>query len=64
MPGIIRATLNDYGLDDETIDEHLIGWDGKHVTKPLLDIQGEVVDIERYELAASGKLGRLIKELR
>lgn len=63
MPGIIRATLNDYGLADGLIDLHLIGWDGRRVTKPLFDCDGRVVAIETYELAAGGKLARLIKQL-
>jgi hypothetical protein len=63
MPGIIRATLNDFGLADEAIDLHLIGWDGRRVTKPLFDCDGRVVNIERYELAAGGKLARLIRQL-
>lgn len=63
MPGIIRATLNDFGLPDELIDVHLFGWDGKRVTRPLFDCDGQVIDIERYDLAAGGNLGRLINDL-
>ena len=63
LPGLIRATLNDYGLDDLHIDAHLLGWDGKRITKPLFDCEGTVVEIERYDLAADDKLRKLIEQL-
>lgn len=59
LPGIIRATLNDYGIDDLLIDTHLLGWDGKRVTKPLFDTDGHVIDIERYDLVPDGPLDQI-----
>lgn len=63
LPGIIRATLNDYGLDDLTIDTHLLGWDGKRVTRPVFDCDGFVVEIKRYDLSDDAAVGRLIEHL-
>ena len=63
LPGLLRATLNDYGLDDLVIDEHMLGWDGKQITRPVFDCDGLVVEIKRYELAEDGNLGKLIEHL-
>lgn len=63
LPGIIRATLNDYGLDDLLIDASMLGWDGKRITKPLFDCEDIVIEIERYDLGDGAKLRRLIEHL-
>ena len=63
LPGIIRATLNDYGLDDLHLDTSMLGWDGKRVTKPLFDCDGFVVEVERYDLDDEARLRRLIEQL-
>ena len=63
LPGIIRVTLNDYGLDDLVIDTHLLGWDGRRITRPVFDWQGFIVEIKRYELSDDGALGDPIEYL-
>ena len=63
LPGIIRATLNDYGLDDLHIDIHLLGWDGKGITRPLFDYEGFVIEIKRYDLAEDDTVDRLSEHL-
>lgn len=63
LPGIIRATLNDYGLDDLLIDASLLGWDGRRITKPVFDCEGAVIEIERYDLADDKRLRKLIEQL-
>ena len=63
LPGIIRATLNDYDLDDLSIDVNLLGWDGKRITRPVFDCDGFVVEINRYDLSDDAAVGRLIEYL-
>lgn len=43
LPAIVRRYLNDRGLPDEIIDRELLGWNGRRITIPVFDADGEVL---------------------
>ena len=55
LPGIVRATLVDYGISEQVIDRRLVGWDGKHVTIPVHDTENRIVFFERWDASAIGE---------
>ena len=47
MPARIRAYLNARGITDEIIDRFRLGYDGKRITIPITNQQGEIAFIKR-----------------
>lgn len=50
LPPNIRRYLNDRGIPDKTVDNHLLGWSGSRITIPVFGRKGEVLQI-RYAKA-------------
>jgi DNA primase len=42
LPARVRQYLNSRGIPDETIDSHILGWNGWRITIPIYNKQGEV----------------------
>lgn len=49
LPGIVRATLLDYGVSSEVIDRYRIGWDGDAITVPIRSKSGRVEFFEAWD---------------
>jgi hypothetical protein len=47
LPEAIRRYLNNRGIPDHTVDEKLLGWNGKRITIPVFDLGGDVIQF-RY----------------
>lgn len=48
LPGLVRATLIDYGVSETCIERHQIGWDGRAITVPIRDQRGRLAFLERW----------------
>jgi DNA primase len=46
LPARIRQYLNGRGILDGTIDSHMIGWDGRRITIPISDRNGNIVSFK------------------
>ena len=55
LPGLARATLIDFGIADEVIDDALLGWDGDAITVPVCSHSSRVVFFERWDPARIGE---------
>ena len=54
LPGLVRATLEDFGVSGEIVDRHGIGWDGDAITVPVRTSTGSVSFVERWDPTAVG----------
>jgi len=49
LPGIVRATLLDYGISERVIATRQIGWDGRSITVPVRERRGGLAFFERWD---------------
>ena len=54
LPGLVRATLNDFGVSNEVIDRHQLGWEADAITVPVRSGAGRVVFFERWDPSEIG----------
>ena len=57
LPGIIRATLLDYGVSSEVIERRRLGWHRESVTVPVESADGHVAFFEMWDAAEIGIAG-------
>jgi hypothetical protein len=48
-----RAFISKRGIDEESIEEFEIGWDGQRYTIPIYDKNGKLVNVRKYKMGAS-----------
>jgi MCM P-loop domain len=49
-PRILEAFRTKRGIDNETIDDYMLGWNGTRYTIPIYDIDGELVNVRQYKI--------------
>ncbi len=54
LPKTVRRYLNGRGIPDTVIDRYTLGWDGKHITIPVENRDGEVLFIKTASPAKDG----------
>lgn len=53
-PHILKYITEKRGVSLKTVKKHKIGWDTERITLPIFDVDGECINIRRYDMDAKG----------